>query len=117
MWDSRYKSSLVQAESYLLNCQRYIELNPMRAAMVEDPAHYRWTSYRANALGQADSRITPHALYQSLGNDDKERQFAYRALFRTELDHAAVDDIRLALNQNQPLGNERFYQKIEKITG
>jgi len=51
LWDSRYKSSLVQAETYLLACQRYIELNPVRAAMVEDPAHYRWTSYRANALG------------------------------------------------------------------
>jgi putative transposase len=67
LWDSRYKSSLVDAESYLLRCQRYIELNPVRAGMVEDPAHYRWTSYRANALGQADSRITPHALYRSLG--------------------------------------------------
>ena len=47
LWDSRYKSSLIQAETYLLTCMRYIELNPVRAAMVEDPAHYRWTSYRA----------------------------------------------------------------------
>ena len=46
LWDSRYKSSLIQAETYLLSCQRYIELNPVRAAMVDDPAHYRWTSYR-----------------------------------------------------------------------
>ncbi|MFM7459618.1 MAG: hypothetical protein ACKO15_02090 [Burkholderiales bacterium] len=36
-----YKSSVVQAETYLLTCQRYIELNPVRAAMVDDPAHYR----------------------------------------------------------------------------
>jgi putative transposase len=50
LWDSRYKSSLVQAETYLLSAQRYIELNPVRAAMVADPAHYRWTSYRTNAL-------------------------------------------------------------------
>ena len=117
LWDSRYKASLIHAETYLLACQRYIELNPVRAAMVEDPGHYRWTSYRANALGQADSRLTPHALYRSLGPGDRERQVAYRALFRNELDHAAIDDIRLALNQNQPLGNERFYAKIEKITG
>ena len=48
LWDSRYKSSLVQADAYLLLCQRYIELNPVRAAMVDDPAHYRWSSYRAN---------------------------------------------------------------------
>ena len=117
LWDSRYKSSLVQAETYLLLCQRYIELNPVRAAMVDDPAHYRWTSYRANGLGMADSRITPHPLYQALGRSDKERQAAYRALCRAQLDQTAIDDIRLALNQNQPLGNERFYAKIEKMTG
>ena len=62
LWESRYKSSLIQAETYLLNCQRYIELNPVRAAMVDDPAHYRWTSYRHNALRQANSYLSPHPL-------------------------------------------------------
>lgn len=117
LWDSRYKSSLIHAETYLLACQRYIELNPVRAAMVEDPAYYRWSSYRANALGQADARITQHAVYRALGQGDNTRQAAYRALFRPQLDRAAIDDIRLALNQNQPLGSERFYAKIEKMTG
>ena len=117
LWDSRYKSSLIHADTYLLTCQRYIELNPVRAAMVSDPAHYRWTSYRHNALGTADSRITPHALYLALGASGKTRQAAYRALFRAHLDQAAIDDIRLALNQNQPLGTSRFYARIEKITG
>ena len=100
----------------MLACQRYIELNPVRAAMVDDPAHYRWTSYRHNALGATDSRITPHVLYQALGQTGKSRQTAYRALFRAQLEAAAIDDIRLALNQNQPLGNSRFYARIEKAT-
>jgi putative transposase len=117
LWDSRYKSSLVQAETYLLACQRYIELNPVRAAMVDDPAHYRWSSYRANALGRADARLTPHGLYLALGRNDKDRQAAYRVLFRSHLDRATIDDIRLALNQSQPLGNERFYARIERATG
>ena len=117
LWDSRYKSSTVQAETYLLACQRYIELNPVRAAMVDDPAHYRWSSYRRNGLGKTDALITPHPLYQSLVAADKERQSAYRALFRAELDKDAIADIRLALNQNQAIGNERFHAKIEKVTG
>ena len=117
LWDSRYKSSVVHADSYLLACQRYIELNPVRAAMVDDPAHYRWSSYRHNALGQPDPRITPHPLYASIALTDKARQTAYRALFRTALDDDAIDDIRLALNQNQPLGNNRFYGQIEKKLG
>jgi putative transposase len=117
LWDSRYKSSSVQSDTYLLLCQRYIELNPVRAAMVDDPAHYRWSSYRYNGLGQPDSRLSPHPLYCGLGRSDKERQAHYRALFRTELDRAALDDIRLAIHQNQPMGNERFLKRIEAMTG
>ncbi len=85
--------------------------------MVEDPAHYRWTSYRANALGQSDQRLTPHALYLALGRTAATRQADYRALFRAQLDREAIDDIRLALNQGQTLGNSRFHAKIEKMTG
>ncbi|CAK0763256.1 transposase [Gammaproteobacteria bacterium] len=117
LWDSRYKSSLIQAETYLLICHRYIELNPVRADMVEDPAHYRWTSYRYNALGQANPYLTPHPLYVSLGEDDTTRHAAYRSLFRSELDNEAISDIRLAISQNQPLGNSRFYAKVEAMTG
>jgi len=117
LWDSRYKSSLVQADAYLLLCQRYIELNPVRAAMVDDPAHYRWSSYRANGLGQEDKLLAAHPVYAALGQDAAERQSAYRALFRTELDAEAISDIRMALNQGQPLGGSRFVDSIELATG
>ncbi len=117
LWDSRYKSSLVQADDYLLPCQRYIELNPVRAGMVDDPAHYRWSSYRANGLGQADPLLTPHAVYAGLDAVAADRLAAYRALFRPELDHDAIADIRLALDQGQPLGNSRFLDSIEQATG
>lgn len=64
-----------------------------------------------------DSRITPHALYRSLGLNDTGRQCACRALFRPELDKAAVDGNRSALSQNQPLGNARFHEQIERVIG
>lgn len=117
LWDSRYKSSLVQAEEYLLLCQRYIELNPVRAAMVDNPAHYRWSSYRANGLGQADALLTPHEVYLRQDADAEARRAAYRALFRPELEAEAIGDIRLALDQGQPLGNSRFIESIEQATG
>jgi putative transposase len=87
---------------------RYIELNPVRANMVNDPAQYRWSSYRHNGLGQTDERITSHPLYLALGKNGTERLAEYRGLFRSELDDAAISDIRLALAQGQPLGSERF---------
>jgi putative transposase len=117
LWDSRYKSSLVQADAYLLLCQRYIELNPVRAAMVDDPALYRWSSYRANGLGQDDPLLTPHPVYAGLARGEAERLAAYRALFRPEMGAKAISDIRLALHQGQPLGTGRFLDTIERMTG
>lgn len=117
LWDSRYKSSLIDAETYLLACMRYIELNPVRAGMVSDPAHYRWSSYRQNGLGQSDPLLSPHPVYEALAIDAEERRSAYRALFRAQLDDAAIADIRLALNQSQPLGGSRFHEQIARTTG
>ncbi|RKZ42708.1 MAG: transposase [Gammaproteobacteria bacterium] len=115
LWDSRYKSSLIQEETYLLACQRYIELNPVRASMVKEPALYRWSSYRFNALGKANQYVSPHSVYLSLGKNSKSRQIAYRSLFQSELDTNAFSDIRLAITQSQPLGNSHFYAKLETM--
>lgn len=71
----------VYARRYLLACMRYIELNPVRAGLVRHPAHYRWSSYRANALGEPDLLVTPHALYCALGREPEERRAAYRRSF------------------------------------
>lgn len=80
--------------------------------MVSDPAHYHWSSYRRNGLGQADERLTEHPLYQRLGIDPEARRAVYRGLFRSELDDEAIGDIRRALAQSQPLGDERFAERI-----
>ena len=74
-------------------------------------------SYRANALGQTSPLLVPHSVYLSLGATDKARQAAYRHLFRYHLDEEMVSELRLAVNQNQPLGNERFYETIERMAG
>ena len=112
LWEGRYKSSLVQAETYLLSCYRYIELNPVRAGMVSDPGQYPWSSYRANGLCQADARVAPHPLYLAQGSDDKARAQAYRALFRPHLDAEAAVDIRQALQLGMPVGENRFAESV-----
>ncbi len=117
LWDSRYKSSLIQTESYLLCCQRYIELNPVRAAIVADPVQYRWSSYRCHALGQTNAMLASRAEYLALGTSAQARQDAYRALFRDMLDQQAIASIRIALAQNRPLGNSDFLSMIEDVTG
>ena len=105
---SRYQPSLVQADDCLLLCQRHIDPNLVRAAMVDDPARYRWSSYRAKGLGQADALLTRHGAYLGLGKNEEDRLATYPDLFRPELDAAKIGDIRMALRQGQPLGNSRF---------
>jgi len=94
----------LQEEGYLLECHRYIELNPVRAAMVEHPAHYRWSSYRINAQGEPSPFIKPHALYTALDKTPIARQGTYRELFRHQLDPGLVDQIRSATNWITPQG-------------
>jgi putative transposase len=117
VWEGRFKSSLIQAEEYLLTCYRYIELNPVRADMVRDPGEYRWSSYRWHGLGAGNELITDHPLYMALGLDETERRAAYRALFRAHLDEEALDEIRKASNRSLPLGSERFKEQVEAALG
>jgi putative transposase len=117
IWEGRYKSSLVQDEQYLLTCMRYIELNPVRADMVRSPAHYRWSSYRANGQGKTDQLITPHPIYLSLAKNPEERCELYKELFKAHLDAKDLRDIRATLQTGTPLGNHLFKQKVEAKLG
>jgi len=78
LWEARFTSRVIDSERYLLACCRYIELNPVRAALTRDPAGYPWSSYRAR-MGLADgAKLDPHALYLAMGNNEAERRRAYR---------------------------------------
>lgn len=117
LWEGRFRSCPIQEENYLLACQRYIELNPVRAGMVEHPGEYRWSSYRANGQGENDALVRPHILYEGLGRDVPGRQAAYRELFRHELDPGLVDEIRRAANGNFLLAEGRFAAEVATTLG
>jgi putative transposase len=113
LWEGRYKCTMIDSERYLLTCMRYIELNPVRARMVEHPADYPWSSYLANAQGAPDGLIFPHSLYRRLGRTDDERQYAYRELIYEQIPVGDVEAIRDATNKAWALGDLRFISRIE----
>ncbi|QJI32080.1 transposase [Pseudomonas sp. ADAK18] len=117
LWEGRFRSCIVQQEEYVLACYRYIELNPVRAGMVDHPAEYRWTSYRENAQGESSSFIKPHAIYNELGCDVSRRTEAYRALFKGPLAPALIDQIRTSTNGNYVLGGSKFALEIAQALG
>ncbi|WP_438864314.1 transposase [Neptunicella sp.] len=117
LWEGRYKSCLVEAEDYLMHLYRYIELNPVRAGMVNDPAEYKWSSYQINGMGKESELCTPHEQYNRLARSKTERLESYRALFDAHVDGALLKDIRQATNKGMAIGSEMFKQQIEALTG
>lgn len=115
LWEGRFKSSLVDQEQYLLSCYRYIELNPVRANMVEQPQDYRWSSYASHGMGKSDDLIEDHPLYVALGDTTETRRAAYRALFRYQMEDAEIAEIRTSLNKGLAVGAERFKDQIETV--
>ncbi|MFM9981665.1 MAG: transposase [Burkholderiales bacterium] len=114
LWEGRFHSCIVQAEAYLLACQRYIELNPVRAGMVRDPADYRWSSYAANALGAQDDLVKPHETMLALSANEQRRMQAYRSLF--DLAGIADHDVRIRTAMHA-LGDELFQRVVLATAG
>ncbi len=117
LWEGRFRSCLVQSEKYFLICQRYIELNPVRAGIAVDPVAFHWSSYKANALGAESELVTPHEVFLSLGRSARDRRSAYRALFDQAIQPAQLEKIREATNKGLVLGSKAFKDQIEKSSG
>jgi putative transposase len=81
-WQDRYKSIIISKDDYLLACGSYVELNPVRAKVVEDPKEYRWSSYSAYAYGRRDPLVDEHPIYEGLSKDEAERRKKYREFVR-----------------------------------
>jgi putative transposase len=117
LFEGRFRSALIETDGYLLACQRYIELNPVRARLVRTPEEYLWSSYRCNALGVADPVIAPHPLYLDLADADEARRSRYRELFADAIPQDTLNALREATNGGFVLGSRRFQQQIATMIG
>ncbi len=115
LWDGRFRSSVVDTDAYFLACCRYIDHNPVRAGMVEDPACYGWSSYRRLACGHDDRLVTPHAAYLALGTTSHERETAYREYCDWSEQGAAIRVIRHATRGGAAAGSSQFHARLETI--
>jgi len=118
LWESRYKSSVVQTDSYLLACCRYIELNPVRAQMVVDPGDYPWSSFRVRISSEPDDHwLDIDPCFAALGNTLMERRYHYELFMRQAIPDDEIGSIRNALQRGQLTGTRRFVDEVEGISG
>ena len=117
LWESRYKSSPIQTDDYLLACCRYVDLNPVRARMVNSPEDYLWSSYRMKVGLDQFSWIDEDPCYLSLGQAPQQRCERYRFFVRSAIPEGEWELIRQAVHRGQLTGNNRFIDEVERITG
>lgn len=113
LWEGRFKSCPVACDRYLLAVHRYIELNPIRAALVDKPEDYVWSSARGNLGVRDDALVTTHPVFQSLASDPQ----GYRQWLDAGVDEAELAGIRLHIRQERALGDRRFQAMLEQTLG
>jgi putative transposase len=85
LWTGRYLAKLVPDDCYWLTCLRYIEQNPVRAGIVEQPGDYLWSSYGVHGLGLDSDWLAGHPVFDALGANSEQRRAAYRVICATPM--------------------------------
>jgi putative transposase len=116
-WGGRFKCSPIDTDRYLLACNRYVELNPVRARMVADPDEYSWSSYRARMGLAACDWLDPDPCFLALGSTTERRRECYRAFIEQGISQTEIAFIRGAVQRNQLTGHEAFIGRIEQLFG
>ena len=110
-WQDRYKSIIISKDDYLLACGSYVELNPVRAKIVDDPMKYPWSSYRVYAYGKKNVIVDEHPVYTQLSKDERERRKKYREFTKDML--KGKEAMKGQMDKRMVYGSEGFVEKIK----
>ena len=116
LWEGRYKSTVIEADRYLLDCMAYIDLNPVRAGMVSDAAEYEWSTHRHYIGQQHQPLVTAHKLMWNLGNTPFSREKAYLELVKAGLSKDQQTQVTDSALKGWALGDDAFTAQIQTST-
>lgn len=116
LWEGRYRSTLIQAERYLLACMVYLDLNPVRAGIAQAAADYPWSSHAHYVGAATDKLITPHPLYWELGNTPFAREVAYAELVRSGISADLQSALTDSTLRGWALGDRDYVAELQRRT-
>jgi putative transposase len=116
LWEGRYRSTVIQTERYLLACMVYIDLNPVRAGMVELARDYLWSSHAHYVGLRSDKLVTPHALVWALGNTPFAREAAYAEMVQTGISGDQQSALTDSALRGWALGEPSYIDSLQKKT-
>jgi putative transposase len=117
LWEGRYKASPIQMDNYLLSCCRYVELNPVRAGMVEKAEDYPWSSYQERMQGSSYKLLDNAPAYMGLAESTRHRRARYEAFVRQGVPVKESQFLVDLVMRNQLTGNQRFVDEVEQRIG
>jgi len=117
LWEGRYRSTLMDAERYLLPCMAFMDLKPVREGIVKEPRDYSWSSHAHYVGLRSDRMVTPHALFWTLGNTPFAREAAYVELVRVGVSREQQEALTHSTLGGWALGDENFVANLQKLTG
>lgn len=112
LFQDRFKSIVIDSNAYLLQCGKYIELNPVRKGITERPEDYSFSSYRCYAFGDGNPVITYDPLYAALSDSEEHRKRLYRSFI--------IDDTMVSkekMRNHLYIGSDDFVRKMEQLYG
>ena len=107
LWQGRF-SSFIMEEGYLLACTRYVELNPVRAGLVEKPEDWHWSSAGPHMKGKDDILVKTKPL-QEIVNKPWEKFLAL------DVQEQEIELLRKHERTGRPLGTDSFIEKMELL--
>ncbi len=108
LWQERFHS-FVMDDDHVVDCARYVELNPLRARLVRRARNWRWSSARAHLDGEDDGITVAAPLL--------ERVRDWSSLLDDKLDGETLETIRRHVRTGHPLGSDKFYRALERRLG
>ncbi|MFD2752651.1 transposase [Comamonas terrae] len=116
LWEGRYRCTVLQAEEWLIPTMVSMDLNPVRAGLVQKAADWPWSSHGANAGLRNDALVSPHRMFWTLGNTPFARDAAYAQVVEAGLASSDQERISHAAMRGWALGDEAFIEKLQQQT-
>lgn len=108
LWQERFRS-FVMDEPHLEMAVRYIELNPVRAGLCEDPAAWPWSSARAHLCGKDDCVVTVKPMLQRWPN--------WKSYLGKSEGNELAESLHKHSSTGRPAGDDKFVARLELLTG
>jgi len=108
LWQGRFYSCVLD-ENHLYTAVRYVERNPVRAKLVENPWDWKWSSAKQHAYGEKDDLIKLADISKFIGAGN------WKEFLNEAVGEDFLEEIRKNTKTGRPVGNTDFVSRLEKM--